>query len=106
MNLREQQQKLSETLAKFEDVASGIEESRKGTDVINVQAKECDVARNNIVDIISNLSAISEENAASTEETTASMQELNATINLLADSALNLKELAAALEEYTSFFKL
>lgn len=106
VNLREQQQKLSETLAKFEDVASGIEESRKGTDVINVQAKECDVARNNIVDIISNLSAISEENAASTEETTASMQELNATINLLADSALNLKELAAALEEYTSFFKL
>ena len=106
VNLKDQQQKLTETLEKFGNVALGIEESRKGTDVINIQAKECDRARNNIVDIISNLSAISEENAASTEETNASMQELNATINLLADSAMNLKELAAALEEYTSFFKL
>ena len=106
VNLKDQQQKLTETLEKFGNVTLGIEESRKGTDVINIQAKECDRARNNIVDIISNLSAISEENAASTEETNASMQELNATINLLADSALNLKELAAALEEYTSFFKL
>lgn len=105
-NLKDQQQKLSETLEKFRDVSSGIEESRKGTDIINGQAKECDKARNGIVDIISNLSAISEENAASTEETTASMQELNATISLLADSALNLKELATALEKYTGFFKL
>lgn len=106
VNLKDQQQKLSQTLVKFGDVTLGIEESKKGTDVINVQAKECDVARNNIVDIISNLSAISEENAAATQETTASMQELNATISLLADSALNLKELATALEEYTGYFKL
>ncbi len=66
----------------------------------------CDDARVKVVDVISNLSAISEENAAATEQTTASMQELNATINLLAESAGNLTGLSDALEEEIKFFKL
>ena len=57
-----------------------------------------------MVDVITNLSAISEQNAASTQETTASMQELNATINLLAESAGNLTKLSEDLEERISFF--
>lgn len=106
VRLDEQQAKLSESMNMFGNVSNGIVESRKGTDVINGQANQCDEARNNIVDIIQNLSAISEENAASTEQTTASMQELNATINLLAQSAKNLKDLAESLQKDTEFFKL
>ena len=70
------------------------------------QAKECDSARGSVVDVISSLSAISEENAASSEETTASMQELNATINILAEEARKLKELAESMDNETQFFKL
>lgn len=106
VRLDEQQAKLSESMNKFGNVSDGIVESRKGTDVINGQANQCDEARNSVVDIIQNLSAISEENAASTEQTTASMQELNATINLLAQSAKNLKDLAESLQKDTEFFKL
>ena len=106
VRLAEQQEKLSESLNKFGNVSDGIVESRKGTDVIHDQAAQCDDARNSVVDIIQNLSAISEENAASTEQTTASMQELNATINLLAQSAKNLKDLAEALQKDTEFFQL
>ncbi|MCR5556124.1 MAG: hypothetical protein K6F75_01010 [Butyrivibrio sp.] len=40
-----------------------------------------------IVEIIADLSAISEENAASSEETNASMQELNATFAIITESA-------------------
>ena len=58
------------------------------------------------MDIIQNLSAISEENAASAEETAASMQALNETINLVADSSVKLKDLASSLDESTKFFKL
>ena len=76
--------------------ASGIKEQ---TDV-------CDVARSKIVDVISNLSAISEENAASTEETTAAMQELNATINLLAEAAASLTGISETLEKEIGFFSL
>ena len=106
VRLDEQQAKLAESLNKFGNVSEGIVESRKGTDVINGQAAQCDEARNSVVDIIQNLSAISEENAASTEQTTASMQELNATINLLAQSAKNLKDLAESLQKDTEFFRL
>ena len=102
----EQQQKLVQTKEKFSDVSNGIEDSRKESQLINEQAGECDTERGRVVDVIQNLSAVSQENAASTEETTASMQELNATINLLAEAAGELKEMAQLLEEEVSFFKL
>ena len=104
--ISEQSQKLEQTKSQFGDVTNGIMSSREGTDSINGEARECDNSRSGVVDIISNLSAISEENAASTEQTTASMQELNATINLLAESARSLKGLAQTMDEVTKFFQM
>ena len=102
----EQQQKLVQTREKFDVVSTGIENSRKESSVISSQADECNSERGRVVDVIQNLSAVSEENAASTQETTASMQELNATINLLAEAAGELKTMAQVLEENVAFFKL
>lgn len=102
----EQQQKLVQTKEIFGVVSSGIEDSRKETGVINDQAEECNRERGKVVDVIQNLSAVSQENAASTEETNASMEEMNATINLLAEAAGKLKSMAQVLEEDVSFFKL
>ncbi len=102
----EQQQKLVQTREKFDVVSTGIENSRKESSVISSQADECNSERGRVVDVIQNLSAVSEENAASTQETTASMQELNATINLLAEAAGELKSMAQVLEENVAFFKL
>ena len=106
VRLKETQEKLNETKNRFADVSQGIVTSRGGTDTINGQALDCDSARSQVVDVVSNLSAISEENAASTQQTTASMQELNATINLLAQSAASLKEMANELNSETQFFKI
>lgn len=106
VRLKETQEKLNETKNRFADVSQGIMTSRGGTDIINGQALDCDTARNHVVDVVSSLSAISEENAASTQQTTASMQELNATINLLAQSAASLKEMANELNTETQFFKI
>lgn len=106
VRLDEQQDKLNETKQKFAEVITGIINSREGAESINVQATSCDSARRTIVDIVQNLSAISEENAASSEETTASMVELNSTINILANSAKDLKELAVSLEKNISFFQI
>lgn len=102
----EQQQKLTQTKEKFADVSGGIENSRKESNMISNQAQDCDGERGRIVDVIQNLSAVSQENAASTQETTASMEELNATINLLAEAAGELKEMAVKLEEDVEFFKI
>lgn len=101
----EQKEKLESTKKQFASVNEGIEESREETEAIKSQTDVCDVARVKVVDIISNLSAISEENAASAQETTASMEELNATINLLSESASDLSDLAEQLAENIKFFK-
>lgn len=104
--LAEQQDKLNDTKTRFHEVSDGIHVSREGTDVIRGNADSCDRARAQVVDVISNLSAISQENAASAEETTASMQELNATINMLAEAAGSLKVLSEELSNDMSFFKM
>lgn len=104
--LSEQETKLATTKEEFEKVIEDIQLSRENTNTIHEQTRECDLARQNVVGIIENLSAISEENAAATQETTASMQELNATINMVANSAVALKDMAVSLEDQTKFFKL
>lgn len=105
-SITQQQKKLEETKAKFADVSTGIETSIAATEQIYAQTKECDEARIRVTDVIRNLSAVAEENAASTEQTNASMQELNATISLLADSARDLKEISEELERDVAFFKV
>ena len=104
--VNEQREKLEETKKQFVNVADGIEQSREETNGIKGQTEICDTARIKVVDIISNLSAISEENAASSEETTASMAELSSTIGALADSAEQLERISSILEEEMKFFKL
>lgn len=104
--VKEQQQKLEQTKEKFKQVTIGVDSTRKETEVIQRQTAICDEARGKIIDVIANLSAISEENAASTEETTASMEELNAMLNLLAESSKELLTLAAELEKSMEFFRI
>lgn len=104
--VNEQRGKLEETKQKFNLVTDGVNTTKNEAEVIRGQANVCDGARTKIVDIIQDLSAISEENAASTEETNASMQELNATLQILADSAKSLLDLAEQLEKDIQFFKL
>ncbi len=104
--IREQKRKLDETRDKFKDVSRGIETSMSETEKIYAQTKECDQARVRVTDIVQNLSAVAQQNAASTEETNAAMQELNATINLLAEAAKDLKDIADELEKDVSFFQV
>ena len=57
-------------------------------------------------DIISELSAISQQNAASSQETTASMEELNTTFAMIDQAASELKDLAVTLNEKINFFTI
>ena len=104
--MKEQQEKLEDTKSKFRDVSNGIQVSRKGTEEIRVSADVADNSRTTVIDVISNLSAISQENAASAEETAASMEELNATFNMIAEEANRLKQIANGLNEDMNFFKM
>ncbi|MDE7276223.1 MAG: hypothetical protein K2N98_05130, partial [Lachnospiraceae bacterium] len=70
------------------------------------QFQACYQAAAHVTHAIPILSAAAQQNAASTEETNAAMQELNATINLLAEAAKDLKDIAEELEADVSFFKV
>ena len=104
--ITEQQTKLEQTRKIFTDVSSGIGATIQGTEDIHSQSVNCDTARQGVVEVVNNLSEVSEANAASTEETTASMEELNASINMVADYASNLQKIAHNLQESVKFFKL
>lgn len=101
-----QKEKLEETKAKFELVTDGVDSTRRETESIEKQASACNEARTQVMGVIENLSAISEENAASAQETNASMEELNANLTMLADEAKDLLDLSAELEKSMEFFKI
>jgi methyl-accepting chemotaxis protein len=82
-----------------------INDTVGGVQTISSGAERCDTSKNAVVDVMSALSAISEENAASSEETGASMQELSATVTTLAGSANGLKDIADKLNRDMEFFK-
>ena len=104
--INEQVVKLNATRDSFVDVSDGINVSRQETAAIEINAGSCDDARQQDNDVIANLSAISEQNAASAEETTASMQELTATISMLSTTANDLMKISEKLNSEMKFFKI
>ena len=102
----EQEAKIHETKNIFGTVRDGVQKSVVEITGISSRSAELDDRRGKVVDIIDNLSAVSEENAASTQETMASIEELTAMMNELATSANKLNELADLLEESVSVFKV
>ena len=97
---------LNATKDSFVDVSDGIAVSRQETSVIESNADSCNEARKQIDDVVTNLSAISQQNAASAQQTTASMEELSATIGTLADTANDLMKISEQLNMEVSFFKV
>lgn len=96
---------ISNTVGSIQNLINGIQTTVDGVGHINSNAAACNESKIVVVDAMTNISAISEENAASTEHTSATMEEMNATVATLAHEASTLKEHADALIEEMSFFK-
>ena len=101
-----QKEKVDETREKFSGVSDGIRFT--GTEVKGVlkQAESSGQAGEQLVDLMTNLSAISEENAASAETTNEAMHNLNDATVALADTAKELKRLSHSLQEDLDFFTI
>ncbi len=97
---------LEETTGRIRNLISNVESTVAGVNNISGLTEECNASKEEIIDAMSSLSAISEENAASTEQTGASMEELNATVNGLAAAAGNLNDVAEKLDDELGFFKV
>lgn len=101
-----QSQQLDQTRTDMTSMADGVQNVTDSSLMISEKVQNLGLAKNNLMQIIEDLSAISEENAASTQETNASMEELNATFEIINGSARDLKELAFKLNEEMSFFRV
>ena len=101
-----QAEQLDSTKSNMEIMSGNVASVKDTSSSITKQVMSLNDAKNGLMEIISDLSAISEENAASTEETNASMEELNATFTIISESAGRLQTLAEELRENISYFKV
>ena len=101
-----QQSVIEATYNSVNSMIEDINNTVNGVGKISANAESCVSARDVVVDAMTSLSSISEENAASSEETGASMQELAATVSALTNNADSLKQVSGELTKEISFFKL
>lgn len=101
-----QKEKLDETKMKFNAVETGICSTSNGMRDVLQQADVCGKAGKKVVDLMTNLSAIAEENAASTQQTNASMNELNNATASLARTAMELKKLSIVVNDNLNYFSM
>lgn len=101
-----QKSRVDETRAKFSDVSEGIKYTENEVRTVLAQAKSSGAAGEQLVDLMTNLSAISEENAASAETTNQAMSDLNDATVSLANTAQELKRLSDELNADLEFFRI
>ena len=90
----------------FSDVTSCIEVTSDAITTIHERATNLDRAKDSVLDEISTLSSISEENAASCQETTASIQSVNATMENISEDTRNTLDISSKLKGDISYFDL
>lgn len=104
MNLQEEHVRRTDEI--FSKVQGGIESSISRINEIHDMTQHLDEARINVVDIVQNLSAIAEENAASSEETSESTVAANRMIAEIAEDAEKLNTIANDLNDSMKFFRV
>lgn len=102
--MEKQSENVSKTGEKFVQVQHGIHSSIDGVNVIAERTRMLDEIRTSVVEVVQNLTAFAEENAASTEETSASVAEVSNIMFQISESVGELKKIAEDLEEKMSEF--
>lgn len=97
--VNKQSEDMKQTADILNQVITGITGLIDKIDSIAVSVANMDKSKENVVDVIGNLSSVSQENAASTEETSASTTMAMETAKKIADEAVNLKDIAQELED-------
>ena len=101
----EQNNSVKTTVVKFDGISNSVEKSIDTLNILNESSQLMDQKKVEVIDIMQNLSAIAEENAASTEEVAASVQEQTASIAEFGSSVDKMSELAGVMKENIKKFK-
>lgn len=101
----EQSQDVDRTGEVFRSVSDGIQKSIDGINLIGQKVQNMDQARIAVVDTVSNLSAIAEENAASTQESSASVTSITGIADEMQISSEDMRKIAEDLDQRMAAFK-
>ena len=94
------------TSSKFDGISEALEEMKQVIDKVNISSTEMTQQKEKIINIIENLSAISEENAAGSQEASASVEQQTAAMAEISDSSEELAKIAEELNREVEQFKI
>lgn len=103
---REQENSVEVTKNAFDGISDAIVLTKEKIVGINSSSKNMVDKKNEIIGIIQELSAISEENAASTEQVSAATEEQLATMEEISNTSGSMEEIAEELKNMISIFRI
>ena len=101
-----QNQSILKNKSNFNEISKAMKYTFEAIASINGSGEEVDEIKNEILDVLQNLTAIAEENSASTQEASASMEEQSSSMDEIAQSADALAGLAQNLQMVVDKFKI
>ena len=104
--MEQQSEKVGQTVEMFGKVKEGIGTSITSVSNIAEKTKKLDEARVTVVDVVQNLTAIAEENAASTQETSSSVADVTNIVLNISKDANDLDDIALKLQEQVELFTI
>ncbi len=104
--VEKQESTAKKTEDKYKLISDAIAHSSNNIDMLDIVIKEITNRKNQTLDIINNLSAISEENAANTEEAASHIEEQVSSMEQIATSSQGLFELSNELDRLARKFKI
>ncbi len=104
--VKNQEITVNTTRNKFNEIAIAMNDAQHMVELIEKSSLIMDAQKNQVQEVIENLSAVAQENAASTEEASAAIEEQSASIEEIANSSENLSELAITLRALLDKFRV
>ncbi|GKX31015.1 methyl-accepting chemotaxis protein [Vallitalea longa] len=101
-----QRKSVDVTESKYKQIVDAINDTGESIKKLNNIGVDLQSKKEHILEVIQNMSAIAEENAANTEEGAASTQEQSAALQQIASTSESLSALAAELEKEASRFQV
>lgn len=104
--MEEQSDKMQKTDKMFRQVNGGVQNALDGVVRITERTEDLNQSRSRVVDVVQNLSAIAQENAAGSQETSASVTEVSNVVMDISDNAATLRDVAYKLDQSIKRFRL
>jgi len=95
---------VASTQQAFAELGAAIEESLAMISEIDSKAAELSVLKDGIIDNLSDLSGISEQNAASNQEVSASISDISGRVNHVSEQSDSMKEMSEQLQVAIAYF--